>query len=245
MVSERFDKISLDFLGLVPKINKNKKIIFSTQKNSLISLFLQALGTRDPNKEEEDTLKVLLRIANGYVDALKERTQARITNNINSYVMDQNSKGKPISLGKTKNIFREEMDKAGKHFKLIANSESNKAANVGTALQISKVGESNGEEDPTVFFIVTVDDVTGPEEFVLHLLPDRKTPRLWKLSEIGSTYHKKGEPNPKLSGLHPNCRCKITYLAKGFGFDEDGKVTWKGLDWDEFAYQREKYGKPR
>lgn len=244
MISSKFDNIGMQFLGMVPKITKTKKIVFSTSQNSLTSLFLQALGTRNPNTEEEDTLKVILRIANGYVEALKERTQARIIQNINAYMLDQNAKREPVQLTQTKKIFREEMDKAGNHFKLIANSESNKTANVGTALQISKVGESNGEEDPTVFFIVTIDDVTGSEEFRLHLLPDRKTPRLWKLSEIGHEYHKKGESNPKFAGLHPNCRCKITYLAKGFGFDENGKSVWKGLDHDEFEVQRKQYGKP-
>jgi len=128
---------------------------------------------------------------------------------------------------------------------MIANSESNKTANVGTALQISKVGESNGEDDPTVFFIVTVDDVTGPEEFVLHLLKDRKTPRLWKLSEIGHEYHKKGDNNPKMAGLHPNCRCKLTYMARGFGFDDDGNVTYKSSDYDALKEQRKEFGLPR
>lgn len=244
MISDRFDTIGMNFLGMIPKVTKTKRIVFSTAKDSLTSLFLQALGSRDPNKEEEDTLKVILRIANGYVDALKSRTQARVVQSINAYVLDQNAKREPISLDQTKKIFREEMDKAGKHFKLIANSESNKATNMGTALQISKVGESNGEEDPTVFFVVTIDDVTGSEEFKLHLLPDRKTPRVWKLSEIGSEYHKKGDSNPKFAGLHPNCRCKITYLAKGFGFDASGKVTYISSDHDEFENQRKEYGKP-
>lgn len=30
-------------------------------------------------------------------------------------------------------------------------------------------------------------------------------PRLWYLSEIGHGYHKKGETNPKIGGLHPHC----------------------------------------
>lgn len=244
IVSERFDKVGMQFLGLVPAITKTKRIVFSSAKNSLTSLFLQALGTRNPNKNEEETLKVILRIANGYVDALKERTQARIVHDINAYIRDQNSKNKPVSLDKTKDIFRKEMDKAGKHFKLIANSESNKTTNVGTALQISKVAESQGIEDPTVFFIITHDDRTGFYEYVLHTLPDKKTPRLWKLSEISTNYYKPGEQYPSICGLHPNCRCKITYLAKGFGFDENGKVKYKGKDWDEFKYQREKYGLP-
>ena len=245
LVGDKFDTIGMQFLGIIPKITKTKRIIFSTSKNSLTSLFLQALGTRNPNKDEEDTLKVILRIANGYVDSLKERTQSRVIQNINAYMLDQGSKRENVSLGETKKIFREEMDKAGKHFKLIANTESNKTTNVGTALQIAKVGESNGESDPTVFFIVTVDDVTGSEEFILHLLPDKKTPRLWKLSEIGHEYHKKGDHNPKMAGLHPNCRCKLTYLAEGFGFNEDGEVTYKSLEHDEFEIQRKEFGTAR
>lgn len=237
MIGSRFDTISMQFLGMIPKVSKTKRIVFSTSKNSLTSLFLQALGTKNPNKQEEDSLKVILRIANGYVDALKSRTQARIIQGIESYVTNQNSKREPIESSQASKIFRDEMDKAGKHFKLIANSESNKTTNIGTALQISKVGESNGEDDPTVFFVVTIDDVTGKEEFRLHLLPDKKTPRVWKLSEIEGGYHKKGESNPKFGGLHPNCRCKLTYLAKGFGF-KDGKVTYIGADHDELEKQR-------
>lgn len=245
LIGDRFDIISMQFLGLIPKITKTKRIVFSTSKNSLTSLFLQALGTRDPNQDEENTLKTILRIANGYIEALKERTQARAIQNINAYVLDQNSKREDVKGDKIKDIFNTELDKAGKHFKLIANTESNKATNTGTALQISKVGTSNGEDDPTIFFVVTIDDRTGPEEFILHLLPDKKTPRVWKLSEVGHEYHKKGDTNPKFPGLHPSCRCKITYLAKGFGFDEAGRVIYKNKDWDEFKFQREKYGKPR
>lgn len=245
MVGDKFDTVAMQFLGIVPKVSKTKRIVFSTAKNSLTSLFLQALGDRTPNKSEEDTLKIILRIANNYVEALKERTQARVVQNINAYILNQKSEDKPAKMKEIKKIFGDEMDKAKSHFKMIANTESNKTTNVGTALQIVKVGEANGEDDPTVFFIVTIDDVTGDEEFVLHLLPDKKTPRVWKLSEIGHGYHKKGESNPKFPGLHPNCRCKLTYLAKGFGFDDNGNVTWKGKDWNEFEHQREKYGKPR
>jgi intein/homing endonuclease len=205
IVSRRFDVIGMHFLGLVPKIKGTKKITFATSRNSLTSLFLQALGTRDPNKEEEDTLKVLLRIANMYVDALKERTQARIVQNVNAYIFDQNNKGKPIDTDETTKIFRKEMDKAGKHFNMIANTESNKTTNVGTALQIAKIGETNNEEDPTVFFVVTKDDVTGFYEYILHTLPDKMTPRLWKLSEISHEYYKNGNQYPSMSGLHPNC----------------------------------------
>jgi hypothetical protein len=95
-----------------------------------------------------------------------------------------------------------------------------------------------------VFFVIVSDDRTGPYEYILHTLPDKKTPRVWRLSEIIHDYYKPGGQYPSLCGLHPNCRCKLTYLAPGMGFNEDGKITWKGLDWNEFEYQRGIYGLP-
>lgn len=244
MISQKFDSIAIDFLGIVPKLSKDKRITFSSSRNSLTSLFLQSLGTRNPNQNEEDTLKVILRIANNYTDSLKERTQSRIVHGIDAYIRERTLKDKEVNTDKIKKIFNEQMDKAKQHFKLIANSESNKATNMGTALQITKVAESKGEKDPVVFFVVQQDERNHPDTLRLHLLPDKKTPRVWKLSELGSEYHKKGDPNPKIQGTHPYCRCKLTYLAEGFGFDENGKVKYISKNWNELGHQREKYEMP-
>jgi hypothetical protein len=246
MIKNRFDSISMQFLGMVPTKLKSKQITFSTSpETSMISLFLKALGSQSPNAIEEQTLKTMLRVSNGYLDALRDRTAAKIMHEIESQITNASLKNQKSSTKKIDGIINKEMGRAGTHLKLIVNSESNKAANTGTALQISKLSAEKGEDDPTVFFIVVKDEVTGPEEWILHLLPDRKTPRLWKLSEIGAEYHKVGDPNPKLPGLHPNCRCKLTYLAKGWGFSSEGKVKFISLEHDEFKRQRELYGKPR
>jgi hypothetical protein len=68
-------------------------------------------------------------------------------------------------------------------------------------------------------------------------MPDLVTPRVWKLSEIGFGYHKKGENNPKIAGLHPHCRCGLAFLAPGFGF-KGGQVSWIGEGHDEYKAQR-------
>lgn len=245
LIKAKFDGLSLKFLGLIPEPSREKRIVFSTSRENILSLFLQSLGSRKPTNEEEEAAKVLMRIASSYLDGLRDKTVAKIIHDIDSHVRNKGLKQQPVSSAEIKQIINTTMDKAKNHFKLIVNNESNKAANVGTAMQISKLAADKGEDDPTVFFIVTVDDVTGSEEFVLHLLEDRKTPRVWKLSEIGSEYHKKGDPNPKFPGLHPNCRCKLTYLAEGWGFDEDGKVKFINPDWDEYTFQRMKYSTPR
>jgi len=243
MIDNKFDSIALNFLGIIPNQVKSKKITFTIKNDSLVSLFARSLGSVEPTKEENDLLKVILNIANGYIESLKERTKARIVNDVDAYIKDQ--KGKDISLKDIREIMSTEMGKAKNHFKMIANNESNKCINYGMAMRISKMAERSGQEDPTIFFRVTIDDVTGPEEFVLHLLPDKITPRVWKLSEVKNGYHKRGDPNPNYSGLHVNCRCKISYLAPDFGFDKNGKVTFKGIGYDEFESQRAEYGLPR
>ena len=245
VIGSQFDEFLVDFLGIIPKFDNKKKIILTSKKDSLTSLFINALGQKEPNKNEEEVLKTQLRVAAGYVDALKVRTQTRAMQAINAHAQEQEFKKESIRPSVVRNLVFKEMAAAQNHVKLIANTESTKCVNTGTALQIVKVAESNEDEKPVVFFNVVVDDVTGPEEFILHLLPDKKTPRLWYLSEIGAEYHKKGDSNPKLPGLHPNCRCKITYLPKGFGFNETGGIAWKKLDHDEITIQREKFPLPR
>lgn len=244
VVQAQFDSFSLKFIGLIPTPSRDKNVVFKTTRNNLVSLFLQALQNRDPNATEERTLKTLLRVANGYLNGLKERTVAKITNDVDSYVRNQNQKNQPVSLKTINDMVEKEMDKAGKHLKIIANAESQKAINTGAALQISKMAQDKGEKDPTVFFVVTQDDKTGFYEYVLHLLPDRKTPRVWKLSEVNSGYYANGDQYPSLSGLHPNCRCKMTYLANGFGFDESGRVKYIDKNHDEFEKQRKEHGLP-
>lgn len=243
-VEEHFNSIALEFLGFIPKIGQQKRITFTSAPNSLISLFFDVLGDKKLNKPEEDTLKSLLIIANGYVEALKEKTKTNTLQQVNSYISDKRSKLQTIKAKEISGMVEESIGKAKSHFNMIVNAESNKTINVGTGLKIGKAAESVGDTEPTVFFIVTQDDVTGPYEYILHLLPDRKTPRLWKLSEVTSNYYKPGDQYPSFSGLHNFCRCRISYLPKGYGFDAAGKIKFIALDHDEFKIQREKYGLP-
>ncbi len=248
LIEEHFNSLSLKFLGMIPNLKKPKKpgtsISFSVEPNSISSLFIEALGTETPTKPEEDALKSLLMISDSYVDALKDRTKAQVMQEISAYTHDMGKQNKPINMTKVSNIFEEKMDKAKTHFEMIAGQESHKAGNVGTAMSIVKVAENIDDNDPTVFFIVTQDDKTGPYEYILHLLPDKVTPRLWKLSEVTANYFKPGDQYPSLSGLHVFCRCKITYLPPNFGFSENGHIKFIAIGHDEFKIQREKYGLP-
>ena len=129
IVEGKFDKLALSFLGIIPKIEENKSILLSTKRNSLVYLFFKALNSKKPTKQEKDLLKVILSIANGYIDGLKERTKSRILQEMNSYVLNKENRGVPAKTEDLKEIMQNEMDKAKKHFELIANTESNKTIN--------------------------------------------------------------------------------------------------------------------
>lgn len=244
IIGTQFDSFLVDFLGIIPKIDKNKRFRLHSKKDSLTSLFIRSLGNKIPNKAEEQVLKTQLRVAAGYVEALKIRTQTRTSQAVNAYAQEQSLKKEKVRPSDIRKIIVKEMDGSQNHVRMIVASESNKCVNTATALQIVKVAASNDDNNPTVFFNIVDDDVTGPYEYILHLLPDRKTPRVWRLSEISGSYYKNGEQYPSVCGLHVNCRCKITYLPPFFGYNESGKIAWRGLKHDEFKEQRDKYGLP-
>lgn len=244
VIANQFDEFLVNFLGIIPKLNEKKRIVFTTSKNNLTSLFLQALGQKEPNKDEEEVLKTSLRIAAGYVDALKERTQAKTIQTLNAYAQEKQLQKEPIKPSEIKKLMFSEIDKSKNHLKLIANSESNRVRNIGTAIQITKVAEDLKVDRPVVFFVPTIDERNDPETYRLHLLPDRKTPRCWYLDELNTSYHVKGDNRTSILGTNPNCRCFLTFMSPGFGFDQQGNLKWIGLDHDELKYQREKFGKP-
>jgi hypothetical protein len=95
-----------------------------------------------------------------------------------------------------------------------------------------------GVEDPTVCFI-SVNDIHRCEECKrLHTLDDGTTPRLWRLSQVATGYHKKGSPFPSVVGIHPHCRCGLTTVMPGYGFDSQGQVEAKYPGFDAYADQR-------
>lgn len=236
LLKKRFDSVFAQILGYQ---KKQKEISFSLGGNNLISLFLKALGkNRNLSQLEKRTLKVLLKVSGIYLDSLKDKSIAQIIEQIEQYIKYSDQSNTPPSISKIKEILNDNMSKSLDYLKEVASAESNKAINMGTALQIMRIAKEKEIKDPTVFFIVTKDDRTGFYEFILHLLPDRKTPRLWKLSELNQGYFKRGDRFPSICGLHPHCRCKLTYLAPGYSFDKKGNVKFKSLDWDELSNQR-------
>ncbi len=239
LVEEMFDRVSHHLLGDIPALKNKKVILFTTKPNqTLAHLFVQSMGESHPLPQEQSVLKNLLNTAHTYIEALKSKTKANLVESIDAYVKESRAKLKSPSDQEIRAKVLEQLAAAGSHLKTIAEAEGTKARNMGKLMQIARVGASTGQADPMVFFITMKDADVCKECQRLHLLDDRITPRVWKMSELGYTYHKKGQPNPKVMGLHPHCRCTLSLLTYGFGFNSSGNVAYMGPDHNEFKKQR-------
>ena len=227
VVESIFDRIAMHFIGDIPRLKDKKRIIISAEKNfGLSHLFVQAMRNKVPNYIEQDALKSLLESSCNYIDSLKNRTMSNVVERVDGIAKEANLQKRRLSEEEVQEVLDEELSKARAHLEAIVESESTKLRNLGTMMDISRVSASLGDEDPTVFFIVVRDSSTCKECIRLHLCENGVTPRLWKLSQLKQGYHKRGGESPSAFGLHPHCRCTLTYMSSGFGFDESGKLKY-------------------
>jgi hypothetical protein len=58
------------------------------------------------------------------------------------------------------------------------------------------------------------------------------------MSELSAGYYKRGDKYPSILGNHPNCSCVPFNVPSGWGFDKSGKITFIGINHNEFEKQR-------
>jgi hypothetical protein len=236
-VDKLYDRVKVRFLEKHPPVDKRIVIGFKPRV-TLPSLFRDA-AREEGAKPSEDVLQSLLRVADGFLEAQRHTTKTHVVKAVQSFLNEAQAAGVETDVetvlgGELARVF----GRAADGVKRILQTEATTARNVGTLEGIVRVGAALGEEDPVVYWVVVRDQDLCQECKNLHLLPDEKTPRVWRLSEVKHGYHKKGEDQPSLSGGHVNCRCFLVSLQKGYGFDDGGGVTFVSLDHDEFARQR-------
>lgn len=240
LVQDMFDRIALEFIGDIPGLSHRKSLVMSGRQNlGLAHLFVQSMANKRPNMFEQDALKSLLDSSHGYIESLKNKTQSNLTEAIDGLVKESKARSTLVSEEAIQAVVKEELRKASSHLRTIAEAEATKIRNAGRLMDITRVAASIGDEDPYVFFVIVRDNVTCKECLKLHMMPDGVTPRVWKFSELKQGYHKRGESAPSAFGLHPHCRCTLTYLTKGFGFNKLGKITYKTEGYDAFEQQRQ------
>jgi len=237
-IDRLFDLIKGKYLGPGAVKRWETKGIAFDRSMSLPGMF-EAASQAESTIPNTQRLNQLIEIADSYFESTRERTKAQAVHEIGSFLQDAHA-GKidtdlfTVLEGKLGEIYGQ----ATSSISTIIGAETNKAKNIGLLDGIFKVNAADGVEDPTVFWVIVRDQYCCDECYKLHMLPNGITPRVWKISEATNGYHKKGQDFPSIEGLHPHCRCQITTLLPGYGFNSTGYVTFVSSDWDEYKHQR-------
>lgn len=236
-VEDLFERIRSQTMGdLHPT---GKRLYMAYKPDLTLKGIFNAAASEEGAQPSEDVLKTLLKISNAYLDAVKEKTKARAVQSVQAFLQQAGNQGVKTDLETVLGgHLYEILGDAQRDIRRIMETESTVIRNTSIMDGIVRANAAAGIDDPTVFF-VTVRDQSRCEECTrLHVQPDGVTPRVWRLSEIGSGYHKKGDAEPKIGGLHPHCRCVLTTLMPGYGFDGSGRVQYKSPGHDEYRIQR-------
>lgn len=217
----------------------DKKIVFNFRNDVSHREDLSLPGVYDkashlegvkPNKKIKDNL---MTVAEGYLDAHREKAKVEIVNNVQNYLAEAELKGVDTDVETVlAGELYDTLGKVSRGVHEIHATEMNRAKNLSSVDAIVKVNAASGIDEPIVFFVVVRDGNACGECMRLHLLEDGVTPRVWKLSEVGHKYHKRGDETPKMAGLHPHCFVGDTRLHTDRGlltikelYDQGGLVS--------------------
>jgi hypothetical protein len=222
IVDRMFNRIKGRILG--PKFVKGDKKDFAGHRPALsLPGIYKAAAIEEGAKPNEKMMHQLATIAESYLDAQREATKAKVVHAANAWVtQDEDAEDtlvdhlSPIWEQVTQNVTK------------IVDTEGTAARNLGAMEGISQAAAANDVDDPMVYFIVVRDGEICDECKSIHLLEDEVTPRVYLMSEVQSSYHKPGEKSPCVGGLHPSCRCTMTGILPGYGFDAGGNLTHVG-----------------
>jgi hypothetical protein len=239
LVDDLFDKTTLRFLGNVPKLQQKKHILIGFEQNvNLANLFVQAMNNKYLNHIEQDVLKGILGDAYSYIDILKNKTSNNIIQQLEGIAREARISGEKIVQETLTGIITKELDKARSSLETIAASESTKARNLGSVMDITRASAADGIKDPIVGFAVIRDNSTCEQCVRVCLMPDGVIPRLYYLSELSAGYFKRGDQVPSILGMHPHCRCTIFTVPSDWGFTEKGHITFKSIGYNALEEQR-------
>lgn len=206
---------------------------------TLTGMFNSA-SREERNTPDENSLKSLIKIAEGYIDSQKELTKTRVVQVVDAALKSaQNKDIGPSGFEDLilKNLI-EVFNKAADDMRRIIDTEANNVKNIGLLDGIIKVNATSGIEDPVVYFSCPWDDKTCDECLKLHFYNGGPIFRLWYLSELKTGYSKRGDNTPAIGGQHPHCRASIATLMPSFGFDKAGTVVYITSGHSEIKKQR-------
>ena len=241
MVDLAFDSAKEVFLGIV---SNGKRLVISANESLTLPALFEAASRDEGGIPNISTLNSLVTIASNYIESSRAKTKADVINQIQAFVDEGAfSEKNTIELKeKIRDSLSKILEKAKDDLNKIFDTEAQKTKAFASLDGIVRVNAVQDISDPIVFWIVTkaVNGEDGPckECVKIHLMPDKVTPRLWKMSEVSMGYHVMGEDKPSIAELHPHGRCVLTTLLPGFGFDSTGRVTYISDGFDALEEQR-------
>jgi hypothetical protein len=204
-VAKLFDRARVRFLG--PQVLPKRIHIVHSMVHTLPGLFISA-SREEGAVPDQDILRRLIHNAGNYMDAYEAKAKAEVVRRVQAFLQEAEFRGVttdlPTVLG---GQLAEVWGKTTRDIRRLVDTEATVARNMGALDGIIAVNTAEGVEDPLVYWVVVRDEHLCAECHRLHLLDDGTTPRVYHLSEVGHGYHKRGQPDPKVGGLHPNCRC--------------------------------------
>lgn len=262
IIREMFNKLRLNFLG--PQyIDKSVPYVLDNfdPSTTLGSLYTHALSQNaiHPDAVDAETLNTLNITASSLVDKLQENILHEIDTTFNMHMNEVNVKskiaGKPIEDILNSDAGKEIKDKVGAQLKFIFNkmnngidrivvNESHNAQTYGAMDGIMHMSQSVGISDPVIAKRGIIDEnMCKFCRQLWHTESNINIPKVYKMSELQGGYMDRKDPQATMGMTHPHCRHVIVSVMPGFGFDDGGKLIYKGRDengelWDEYKHQR-------
>lgn len=238
-IDNLFDRVKGRYLGPQAAKLVDKRIVIGYKPELTLQGLYGAAAAEERTRPDAGIQDSLVRTAEGYLDASRAKTKARIVTAVEHFLREAEYNGidtdvETVLGGQLADLFGQTTQDLHR----ILDTEATHARNMGTLEGIVKVSAAANIQDPVVYFIIVRDGDACAECVRLHTLQDKPlTPRVWLLSEVGHGYHTRGDSNPKIGGLHPFCRCTMATLMPGYGF-VGAALRYLGKDHSELKKQR-------
>jgi hypothetical protein len=235
-IDELFARAKAKLLG--KDYGTAKRVSISTSDDATLPGLYGAAAKAAGAAPDADVANTIRSITGNYLDAQLAAAKAKVVNDVATVLQDAERQGVATDVSAVLGgRLAETWGGITAGVRRIAETETTTGRNLGLLEGINKLAALNNVEDPVVFWVIVRDAHVCDECVSLHMLTDGITPRVWKLSEVAGGYHKRGDGVPSVRGLHPHCRCMLTTLMPGYGFDGGGHVKFVSSDHDEYARQ--------
>ena len=236
-VSKVFDQLRAKVLG--QRYPAGKFLVVTAKPEWSLKGIFEAAQEAEGVRPREEVVQPVLDVAKSYLDAVEAQAKARIIHEVQAFLHEAREKGVRTNAatvlgGKLADVY----GKASKDVKRILEAETTMTRNTGAVDGIARVAAAVGIDDPVMVQLHPLDQYTCEECLRICYLPDRITPRAWRMSELKAGYHVKGEDNPSLGGQHPHCRGHWSQVMSGYGFNAGGRITFVAPGYDVLAAQR-------